>query len=637
MMVSEAQPPSEQVKDSPLVRKILEEVEANLRNEQFGVETLAESLGMSRSQLHRKLKQHTGKSANQYIREYRLTRAMHLLQTEEMSVSEVADAVGFGSPSYFSACFAEHFGYPPVEVKKRAGEVQEINAALDTPEKPEGKVRISRLAFAGIVLLALALLLVIYVRLFRDGDVAANPEKSIAVIPFRNLNDDAANAYFSEGVVEAINRNLSGISDLRVVSLLSTDQYRESSKSAAEIARELSVSNLLEGSIQRFGNTVRIEVRLIDAATEGQIWAENFDRELKDIFKTQSEIAERVATTLKATLSPPAISGLNRQGTIDPAAYDLYLKGLYEYRTYTTSGHQKALEYFREAIGLDSAFALAYSGMAACYTLKASIFGAELDALEAMAKARPLLDKALSLDPELPEAHTWKGFYLLYNDWDFAGAEAEYKKAITTGNPDALGLYADLLNFVGRHEEALAMARKLNETDPFYPGSRLVLTLYYNGMVDEALEEAQTRMKLLNNYLSLDLYGFLLLNTGNYEEAISIFDRYMDRVGMRYPRMLGWMGAAYARAGKTEEARKIIEELTERRQHTKAGSLAFFTAVVYAALGDTDAALHWLKEAYNGHEMEMPWLTSEPQFRPLHNKPEFRELVAGMKFPGNRY
>src|SRR5690606_27015060 len=284
-------------------------------------------------------------------------------------------------------------------------------------------------------------------------------------------------------------------------SLLSTDQYRESSKSAAEIARELSVSNLLEGSIQRFGNTVRIEVRLIDAATEGQIWAENFDRELKDIFKTQSEIAERVATTLKATLSPPAISGLTRQGTIDPAAYDLYLKGLDEYRTYTTSGHQKALEYFREAIGLDSAFALAYSGMAACYTLKASIFGAELDALEAMAKARPLLDKALSLDPELPEAHTWKGFYLLYNDWDFAGAEAEYKKAITTGNPDALGLYADLLNFVGRHEEALAMARKLNETDPFYPGSRLVLTLYYNGMVDEALEEAQTRMKLLNNYL----------------------------------------------------------------------------------------------------------------------------------------
>src|SRR5690606_25248776 len=346
-----------------------------------------------------------------------------------------------------------------------------------------------------------------------------------------------------------------------------------------------------------------------------------------------SEIAERVATTLRATLSSEAITGLNRQGAINPAAYDLYLRGLYEYRTYTTSGHQNALAYFRQAIELDSTFALAYSGMAACYTLKASIFGAELDALQAMALARPLLDKALSLDPELPEAHAWKGFYLLYNDWDFAGAEAEYKKAIKTGNPDALGLYADLLNFMGRHEEALAMARKLNETDPFYPGSRLVLSLYYNGLMEDAFEEAQARMKLLNNYLSLDLYGFLLLNTGHYEEAVSVFDNYMTNVGMRYPRMLGWMGAAYAHAGKADEARKIIEELTERREQSTAGSLAFFPAVVYAALGDKDAAVRWLDEAYATHEMEMPWLTSEPQLKSRHNEPGFRELVARMKFP----
>ncbi|HLT81768.1 MAG TPA: helix-turn-helix domain-containing protein [Cyclobacteriaceae bacterium] len=633
MMVSEANPPGEQVKDSPLVRRILTEVETNLRNEQFGVEMLAEKLGISRSQLHRKLKQDTGKSANQYIREYRLGRAMQLLETQEMSVSEVASAVGFGSPSYFSACFAEHFGFPPGEVRKRVGEVPARASGVTAVGQTEKRVRIGRLAFAGYVVLGLALTLVIYVRLFREPEVAAAPEKSIAVIPFRNLNNDASNAYFSDGVVEAINRNLSGMSDLRVVSLRSTDQYRESSKSTAEIARDLNVSNLLEGSIQRSGDMVRIEVRLIDAATESQMWAENFDRQIEDIFKTQSEIAERVATTLRATLSSEAITGLNRQGAINPAAYDLYLRGLYEYRTYTTSGHQNALAYFRQAIELDSTFALAYSGMAACYTLKASIFGAELDALQAMALARPLLDKALSLDPELPEAHAWKGFYLLYNDWDFAGAEAEYKKAIKTGNPDALGLYADLLNFMGRHEEALAMARKLNETDPFYPGSRLVLSLYYNGLMEDAFEEAQARMKLLNNYLSLDLYGFLLLNTGHYEEAVSVFDNYMTNVGMRYPRMLGWMGAAYAHAGKADEARKIIEELTERREQSTAGSLAFFTAVVYAALGDKDAAVRWLEEAYATHEMEMPWLTSEPQLKSLHNEPGFRELVARMKFP----
>jgi TolB-like protein/AraC-like DNA-binding protein len=372
MMVSEVQPP-EQVKDSPLVRKVLEEVEANLRNEQFGVEKLADNLGMSRSQLHRKLKQVTGKSANQYIREYRLNRAMELLQTGEMSVAEVANAVGFGSPSYFSACFAEHFGYPPGEVKKRAGEVLERSDVGEPDEAPPTPVRMSRLAFAGNVILAFALILVVYVRLFRDRDVAAVPGKSIAVIPFRNLNGDAANAYFSDGVVEAINRKLSGITDLRVVSLLSTDKYREGAKSAGQIARELGVSNLLEGSVQRVGDMVRIEVRLIEGVTEAQIWAENFDRELRDIFKMESEIAERVATTLQATLSPEAINGLNHQGTINPAAYDLYLKGLYDYHSYTPTGHQKALEYFSQAIALDSTFALAYAGMAGCHILKASI------------------------------------------------------------------------------------------------------------------------------------------------------------------------------------------------------------------------------------------------------------------------
>jgi TolB-like protein/Tfp pilus assembly protein PilF len=499
-------------------------------------------------------------------------------------------------------------------------------------EAPPTPVRMSRLAFAGNVILAFALILVVYVRLFRDRDVAAVPGKSIAVIPFRNLNGDAANAYFSDGVVEAINRKLSGITDLRVVSLLSTDKYREGAKSAGQIARELGVSNLLEGSVQRVGDMVRIEVRLIEGVTEAQIWAENFDRELRDIFKMESEIAERVATTLQATLSPEAINGLNHQGTINPAAYDLYLKGLYDYHSYTPTGHQKALEYFSQAIALDSTFALAYAGMAGCHILKASIFGAELDALEAMALARPLLDKALSLDPDLSDAHAWNAFYLLYNDWDFAGAESEYKKAITSGNPDALGLYADLLNFLGRHEEALAIARKLNETDPFYPGSRLVLSYYYNDMLDEAFEEAQARTKLLNNYLSLDSYGFLLLNTGNYEEAISIFERYMNSMGTRYPRMLGWMGAAYAHAGKPDEARKIIDELKERRKHTTAGSLAFFTAVIYSALGENQSALYWLKEAYDSHEMEMPWLVSEPQLKPLHDEPAFRELVARIGF-----
>lgn len=623
-----------------LLRKLLDEVEANLKNEQFGVEMLADKMGMSRSHLHRKLKQAAGKSVNQFIREYRLQRAMEFLRKEDMTVSEVAFAVGFGSASYFTACFTEHYGYPPGEAKRKINEREPTESfTAYRGEARSGRLRNKAWMFGafGAIVLVLLVALISYQQLSQDDDRVVGPEsfdRSIAVLPFRNLNASPESEYFSEGVVEAINRGLSGIADLRVVSLLSTDQYRDSNKSAGEIARELNVSNLLDGSIQRYENTVRIEVRLIDASNESQIWAENYDRELKDIFKTQSEIAEQVALALKATLSPEEKAGLNQRVTDNAAAYDLYLKGVYEYRTYTTSGNHRALDHFRQAIELDSGFALAYSGMAACYTLKASIFGAELDALEAMAMAKPLLDRALAIDPDLVDAHAWNGFYLLYNNWDFDGAEQEYKKAIASGHPDAMGLYSDLLNFTERHDEALAIAQKLNQFDPFYPGSRIVPALYYAGRSKEAADFARNRLKLLNNYLTLDSYGFLMLNTGNYKEAISIFQRGMEMGGIRYPRMLGWMGAAYAHSGQSEKANGIILELKAKRARTRAGSLAFFIAVIYSALGDKTSALSWLQEAYDSHEMEMPWLKSEPQFYPLHQEPGFQDLVKKMGFPG---
>lgn len=622
-----------------LIAKVLDVVEANLKNEQFGVEMLADRMGMSRSHLHRKLKQAAGKSVNQFIREYRLERAMHFLTSENRPVSEVAFEVGFGSPSYFTACFTEHFGYPPGEAKRRGS----VPMPPETPSSPRGAagprpwtLKSGKAVAAGAVIVLLALGVISYRQLFSSDEQnssGASPDRSIAVLPFRNLNASPENEYFSEGVVEAINRGLAGIADLRVVSLLSTDQYRDSDKPAREIAHELNVSNLLEGSIQRYENTVRIEVRLIDAANESQIWAENYDRELKDILKTQSEIAEHVALALKATLSPEERAGLNQQVTNSTEAYDLYLKGVYETRTYTTAGQHRALEYFQRAVELDSGFARAYSGMAACYILKASIFGVELGAREAMATAKPFLDKALALDPHLADAHTWKGFYLLYNNWDFKGAEEEYQMATASGHPDALGLYCDLLSFAGRHDEALQLAQRLNQVDPFYPGSRMVIALYYTGRIKEAGDFAERRLKLLNSYITQDSYGFLMLNTGKYKEAITVFNAGMEGAGIRYPRMLGWMGAAYARSGQPEKAYEIIEELKAKRTQTKAGSLAFFIAVIYSALDDKGSALEWLQVAYNDHEMEMPWLKSEPQFVPLHDEPAFQELVARMRFP----
>jgi TolB-like protein len=458
-------------------------------------------------------------------------------------------------------------------------------------------------------------------------------DKSIAVLPFENLSDDPENEYFSRGVTEAINRYLLQIGELRVVSLTAANPYTDNSRSPKEISKELAVSNLLRGSIQRFENQVRIEMQLIDATSEHQLWAENYDREINDIFRIQSEIAEKVALALKTTLTLEERATLNEKTTTDIRAYDLYMKGEYELNTYTRTGLHNALEYFKQVIELDPGYALAYVGIATCYIDMASIFGSELNTPEAAALAIPYLNKALELNPALPEAHAMKGFILLYNNWDFAGAESEYRRSIITNNKSALSLYADFLNFVNRHDEALTIARRLDQSDPFYPNTRIIFSLYYLGRYEEAIQFSENRLKVFKNYSTLEGHGFLMLNTGMYNEAIDSFLNTFGIENIRYPRGLGWMGAAYAHLGQREKAMELIKELKTQLETSRAGSVGFYIAVIYSALGDKESALYWLNEAYIHHEMEIPWLRSEPQFYSLHNDPRFQDLLRKVGFP----
>ncbi|HEX6893449.1 MAG TPA: hypothetical protein VF141_22210, partial [Chryseolinea sp.] len=470
--------------------------------------------------------------------------------------------------------------------------------------------------------------------LYKDSgnSPSAGRDKSIAILPFKNLSEDQQNEYFSEGVIEAIRTGLSQIKEFRVISRTSVEQYRESSKPASVIANELGVATLLEGSIQRNNNKVRIEVRLVDGATEEQMWAMSYDRELEDVFAIQTEIAQQVAQELNAKLSPEEKTKLSRSDTENPRAYDLYLKGVYEYRTYTNKGIHNAIELLTEAIELDPNYARAHAFLANSYIGLATIFGAELGALEALDKGKPFIDKALSLDPGLDEAHMLMGFYHLYRDWDFEKAESEYKLSIASDHPDALALYADFLNFMKRHEEAMAIAERLNIKDPYYPNSRMILSYIYNGRLDEALEFSKSRLKMFNNYYSMDSHGFLLLQLKQYKEAIYYFSKAIALENIRYPRMLGWMGAAYAKSGDRAEALQIIEELKQRLANNEGGSIAFFIAVIYSALEEKSAALSWLQTAYKSHDMEMPWIMTEPQLYNLHNESQFRQIAREIGF-----
>jgi TolB-like protein len=468
-----------------------------------------------------------------------------------------------------------------------------------------------------------------------DESAVADPrlrDRSVAVLPFKNLGDKGRSEYFSEGVAEAIRTGLSKIADLRVISRTSVEQYRIGEKPARVIARELGVAALLEGTIQRSGDKIRIDVRLIDGVSEGQLWAETYDREFEDVFAIQTDISQQVATELNAKLSADEKMNLADADTRNPKAYDLYLQGVYEYRTYTNSGAHNAIKLLSQAIALDSNYARAYAFLANSYIGLATIWGAELTAIEALERGKPLIEKALRLNPTLVEAHMLMGFYLLYHDWNFSAAETSYKLGITSNHPDGLAMYIDYLNFMSRHEEALALTERLNSIDPYYPNSRMMLSLYYNGKIEEALRYAEARLKIFSNYNIYDGYGFLLLNSGRYVEAIANFQNAIALEGIRYPRILGWMGAAYARGGQRTEALKIINELKERQQEKEGGSICFFIAVVYAALGENATAITWLTNALEQHDMEMPWLMTEPQFFHLHGDPAFATLARKMGF-----
>ncbi len=638
------------ISDHDFLKHLTEITESNLTNAQFGVSELAREMGMSRSNLHRKVSSAANISVSQFISRVRLKRAMELLRQGSLKISEIAFECGYQSVAYFTKCFREFYGYPPGEVEKTnilGYNELEINQNIIPDSENTSKrvkiydgllkgVNIKKLASAGIIFFGLTISFFFYQRInadsFHSKSDELNTVNSIAVLPFKNLNNDAEYEYYSTGVVEAINRHLSQIPDLKVISLTSTDRYKEGDKSAREIGKDLSVSHLLEGSIQRHENLVRLEIRLINVATENQVWAENYDRELKDIFKTQSEIAGQVVLALKSTLSQEEKKILDQRLTENAEAYDLYLKGIYENRTYTRSGNIRAIEYFHQAIALDSNYALSYAGLAMGTIARAAIFGAELSAVEALGQAKVFIDKTIELDSELIEGHLWNGFYLLYNNWDFEGAEQAYKKSIVTDYADALAVYADFLNFTRRHDEALEIAQRLNQIHPFYPNSRMILSLYYLGRYTEAEEFAQSRLRLFNNYYTLDSYGFLQLNTGNYDEAIQIFQQIFEIENVRYPRILGWMGAAFARAGQTEKAMELVKELKAILAESNAGSPAFFIAVIYAALGEDESALIFLERALDDHEMEVPWLISEPQFFSLHSNPGFQILVQKVGF-----
>jgi TolB-like protein/Flp pilus assembly protein TadD len=455
------------------------------------------------------------------------------------------------------------------------------------------------------------------------------PAKSIAVLPFENLSGNPENAYFTDGIQEEILMRLAKIADLKVVSRTSTVRYKRSPENLREIATQLGVANVLEGSVQRTADRVHVNVQLIKAASDAHLWAEAYDRKLTDIFAVESEIAKTIAETLQAKLTGSERNAIASQPTENTEAHQLYLRGRYLWNRRTGENLKKALAYFEQAAEKDPTYALAYAGMAdACILIPIYAAGTPQDYLP---RARAAAQKAVGLDDTLAEAHNSLAAVFSY-DFEFAQAAKEHERAISL-NPNyatAHQWYGQVLAAVGEFDRALAEEKRALELDPVSPiiSANLGVVCTRARRYDEAIAQLRETVEMHPEFYSahrflgwaLELKGATSEAIGEYHKAFELSDD---------PVVLALLAHAEVSIGKQDEARQILAQLTEEAKARYVPAYAF--AVIHLALGERDQALDWLEKAARDHDgFYSNFIKVDPYLDPLRGDPRFEALVSAI-------
>ena len=449
---------------------------------------------------------------------------------------------------------------------------------------------------------------------------------TIAVLPLVNMSGDAGQDYFVAGMQEALITDLSKISALRVISRTSANVFRGADKTLPEIGRELAVANVIEGSVFRVNDQVRITVQLIDAATDQHVWAESYERNVADVLTLQRELARLIAGKIAAAITPDEARRLAGPRPVDPATYEAYLKGMFHLNQFTAEGIRKGLAYLNEAVERDPSDPLAYAGLAQGY----SLIGHGTGPREAFPRAKTAVLKALELDPELPEAHAALAEIRLYYDWEWKGAEESFKRALEL-NPSldfAHAHYAWLLQLTGRFDESLAEMREACRLGPLSPlWSSWLAWLYWDaGRIEEGLVEARKAVDLNPDYpWALHVLGGMLASEGKFDEAIALHQKVVTVL----PSLKWGLGQTYALAGRHDEARTIAAELAMNpgpKDILMLGS-------IHALLGEKDEAFRWVEAAYEARVDWFPWLANPSLVGALRGEPRFDEIVARLNLP----
>ncbi len=653
-------------KDDFLI-KLKEIIEDKIADSQFGVAELADHIGMSRSNLLRKVKKISNLSASQFINRVRLQKAVDLLNEGSLTISEIGFEVGFGSTSYFIKCFREQYGYSPGEYGKQKEE--DISHEPNKKNKPKINYITAVITVAGLIILAL----LFFINPFQRSEI--DKEKSIAVLPFINDSNDSSNVYIINGLMEAILNNFQKIENMRVISRTSVEKYRNTNKTIPEIARELNVSYFVEGSGQKVGNKILLNVQLIDADNDKHLWAAQYKREVKDIFELQNNIAQTIANEVQVIITPEEKQRIERIPTDNLEAYDNYLKGLEYIRNETGIGLKESIIWFKKAIDHDSEFAEAYAYIAIAYYYM-DVFQADKQHLKEL---NEYADKAMLYNSGIPESLIAKGLFYM-NSGEYAKALPHFEKAHKY-SPNSAWIINFLSDFYTTYqpdtqkylEYALKGERLHIATNDSATTSILYLhlsnSLIQNAFVDQALKYInkaldynpdnisayyvkayilfgihkdlnETKDLLLETYkmdtTRLDVLqevGKLYYMLGDYKSSYKYYKKF-DHKRIQYQMDIFWyenikISYVFDKNGDTARATELFEIYKTRASQDESIYKDVMLSASYIIEGDLNKAIEYLKkfsEYEHYHYWTILFYKLDPLSKEIQKHPDFDKV-----------
>ncbi|HEX5422706.1 MAG TPA: protein kinase [Candidatus Acidoferrales bacterium] len=460
----------------------------------------------------------------------------------------------------------------------------------------------------------------------RGETVAPATIHSLAVLPLENVSGDPSEEFFAEGMTDELTTQLAEISSLRVISRTSVMQYKDSKKSLPEIAKNLRVDAVVEGSVLRSGNRVRITAQLIQAETDKHLWARSYEGDARDVLGLQRNVAQEIANEVKVRLTPEEQKRLSSAPTVNPAAHEAYLKGVYLNKG-TGEQKRRAKDYFEQAIRLDPNYAPAYAGLSSFYWTTL-----DLPPRQAIPKAKENALKALDLDPSLAQAHSELAAIRFEGDWDWPGAEQEFHRALelNPNNAESHRLYSLMLSALGRADQASFQIQRAEDLDPLSTSTQVTagFLLYYARRYDAAIDQCRQVLELdANSPGAYDCLGSAYLAKGMYEDAVAAAQKATSLSGNDSHRLVG-LGRAYALADRRTDAEKVLDQI--RKRSNESYMPPYFSAVIYAALGERDAAFSWLEKAYSERDGYLIWIKVDSEVDPLRADPRFQKLLQKM-------